>query len=340
MRIGLTYDLRSEYLAAGYSEDETAEFDRESTIEALENALRQLGHTPVRIGHARQLMAQLVAGEQWDLVLNIAEGMCGIAREAQVPAILDVYGIPYTFSDPLVLALTLHKGLTKVVVRDGGVPTPDFALVEKLSDLERINLPYPLFAKPVAEGTGKGVSPKSKANDPAALRLVCDELLQTYQQPVLVEAFLPGREFTVGIVGTGEEASVIGTAEILLLAKAESEVYSYTNKEYCEDRIDYRFLRPNEDPIVRETEEIALLAWRTLGCRDGGRIDLRCDANGHPHFMEVNPLAGLHPEHSDLPILSTKAGVTYVELIGRIVASAIRRMESSPPSKARRFGKT
>ena len=338
LKIGLTYDLRSEYLAAGYTEDETAEFDRESTVEGLENALRELGHAPVRIGHARQLMQKLVSGEEWDLVVNIAEGMCGIAREAQVPAILDVYGIPYTFSDPLALALTLHKGLTKVVVRDGGVPTPDFALVEKLSDIERINLPYPLFAKPVAEGTGKGVSPKSKAKDLPALRHVCADLLKTYQQPVLVETFLPGREFTIGFTGTGDDARVIGTMEVLLLANAEPEVYSYNNKEYCEDRVVYKFVRPSEDPVVREAEEIALQAWRILGCRDGGRMDIRCDATGKPNFMEVNPLAGMHPEHSDLPILSKMAGVSYLELMRRIVDSAIRRMESSPPSKARRFG--
>jgi len=339
MKIGLTYDLRSEYLAAGYTEDETAEFDRESTVEGLENALHELGHQPVRIGHARQLMRKLVAGEEWDLVLNIAEGMCGIAREAQVPAILDVYGIPYVFSDPLVLALTLHKGLTKVVVRDGGVLTPDFALVEKLSDIERINLPYPLFAKPVAEGTGKGVSPKSKAKNLGELRQVCADLLKTYQQPVIVETFLPGREFTIGFTGTGDDAKVIGTIEVLLLANAEPEVYSYTNKEYCEDRVTYKFVRPSDDPVIRDAEAIALKAWKILGCRDGGRMDLRCDAAGSPNFLEVNPLAGMHPEHSDLPILSKMAGVSYLELMRRIVESAIRRIETSPPSKAKWFGK-
>src|SRR5262245_19876448 len=116
MYIGLTYDLRQEYLAAGFSEDETAEFDRPDTVSSIEKALQQLGHQTDRIGHARQLVARLARGDRWDLVFNIAEGLTGIAREAQVPAILDVYGIPYTFSDPLVMALTLHKGLTKTVV--------------------------------------------------------------------------------------------------------------------------------------------------------------------------------------------------------------------------------
>src|SRR5436309_5222410 len=130
MKIGLTYDLRSEYLAAGYSDEETAEFDRAETIDALEGALRELGHQSDRIGHARQLIERLAAGDRWELVLNICEGLHGLAREAQVPAILDVYGIAYTFSDPLVMALSLHKGLTKTVLRDAGVPTPRFVVVE------------------------------------------------------------------------------------------------------------------------------------------------------------------------------------------------------------------
>src|SRR5687768_5842724 len=152
MRIGLAYDLRQDYLAVGFSEDETAEFDRPDTVSAIEAALQQLGHTTDRIGHARQLVARLASGAEWNLVFNIAEGLWGVAREAQVPAILDVYGIPYTFSDPLVMALTLHKGLTKTVVQAGGVRTPPFAIVEQIADVERIDLPYPLFAKPVAEG--------------------------------------------------------------------------------------------------------------------------------------------------------------------------------------------
>ena len=339
MHIGLTYDLRQDYLAAGFSEDETAEFDRPGTISGIEAALQQLGHTTDRIGHARQLIARLAQGDRWDLVFNIAEGLSGIAREAQVPAILDVYGIPYTFSDPLVMALTLHKGLTKTVVAAGGVPTTLFALVEVSADVDRIDLPFPLFAKPVAEGTGKGVTPASKAMDRDALRSVCEQLLATYKQPVLVEMFLPGREFTIGITGTGLAARVVGTLEILLLATAEAEVYSYINKEYCEERVTYAIGKPDTDEQVRAAEATALQAWRILGCRDGGRIDLRCDAAGVPNFMEVNPLAGLHPEHSDLPILATMVGLPFVELIERIVTSAAERIPAAEQSLARRFGR-
>jgi D-alanine-D-alanine ligase len=337
VHIGLTYDLRQDYLAAGLSEDQTAEFDRPDTIAAIEGALRELGHTTDRIGHARALVERLARGDRWDLVFNIAEGLAGIAREAQVPAILDVYGIAYTFSDPLVMALTLHKGLTKTVAAAAGVATPRFAVVQHLSDLDSLDLPYPLFAKPVAEGTGKGITPASKVRDAAALREVCQRLLAQYQQPVLVETFLPGREFTVGIAGTGDAAEAIGTLEIVLLPAAEAEVYSYVNKEKCEELVEYRLVSASKDPVVQAAEEVALAAWRTLNCRDAGRVDLRCDEAGRPNFMEVNPLAGLHPEHSDLPILATKAGMPYVELIRRIVASCEERVAAAKSSPARRL---
>jgi D-alanine-D-alanine ligase len=337
MRIGLTYDLRQDYLAAGFSADETAEFDRPDTVEALDSALRKLGHTTDRIGHARQLIARLSRNETWDLVFNIAEGLSGIAREAQVPAILDVYGIAYTFSDPLVLALSLHKGLTKTVVAASGVPTPPFYVVKSLGDLKDVDLAYPVFAKPLAEGTGKGVSPASRAANAGALNSVCETLLAEYQQPVLVEAYLPGREFTVGIVGTGPKAQAIGTMEVLLRPAAEPSAYSYVNKENCEELVDYELVRPEDDDQVRAAEQVALQAWNVLDCRDAGRVDLRCDGVGRPNFMEVNPLAGLHPEHSDLPILATKVGIQYVELIRRIVESATPRVEEARRSKARRF---
>lgn len=326
MRIGLTYDLRSEYLAAGYSEDETAEFDRPDTIEAIEGALRQLGHRPDRIGNARQLVERLARGDRWDLVFNIAEGLAGLAREAQVPAILDVYGIAYTFSDPLVLCVCLHKGWTKLAVRDAGVPTADFAVIERPADLDRLDMPFPVFAKPVGEGTGKGIDARSKIADRPALVDVCCRLLAQYRQPVLVESFLPGRELTVGLLGTGDEAQVLGTLEIALLAEAEPEVYSYVNKERCEELVEYRLVSAETDEEVRRAEAAALAAWRALGCRDAGRVDLRSDAEGRPLFLEVNPLAGLHPEHSDLPMLCTRLGMPYTELIGRIVASASRRL--------------
>ncbi|MGB7921390.1 MAG: D-alanine--D-alanine ligase [Desulfobacterales bacterium] len=328
MKIGLTYDLRSEYLAAGFGEEETAEFDRDDTVVAIEKALQTLGHTTDRVGSVRSLFGRLSAGDRWDLVFNIAEGLNGIGREAQVPAALDVYGIPYTFSDPLVMALTLHKSMTKRVVRDAGIPTADFGVVRLRSEAGRIPFPPPYFIKPVAEGTGKGVSPQSIIRRPEDLAAACETLIVAFRQPVLVERYLPGREFTVGIVGTGDRARVLGTIEVHLLDGAEPEVYSYINKERCEELVEYRLGRPYDDPPVKEAEAIALRAWQVLECRDAGRIDLRCDQAGKPHFMEVNPLAGLHPFHSDLPIICNHIGMPYEDLIREIVESAAKRIGS------------
>jgi D-alanine-D-alanine ligase len=337
MRIGLTYDLRDDYLAMGYSEVETAEFDRVSTIESIEGALQRLGHETDRIGHAKALAARLVAGDRWDLVFNIAEGLAGIGREAQVPALLDVYGIPYTFSDVMVLALTLHKGMTKRVLRDAGLPTPSFAEIHTLDDLAGVDLRYPLFAKPLAEGTGKGIDAGSVLNTPAELQARCRELLERFAQPALVEEYLPGREVTVGITGTGTAARVVGTMEVVLLDRAEAGSYTYENKERCEELVEYRHWRGSEDPMVARAEEISLAAWRVLGCRDGGRLDLRCGPDGEPQLMELNPLAGLHPVHSDLPMIATAQGMDFDTLIGRIVTSAAERIS---PASPRRLGES
>jgi len=334
LRIGLTFDLRSEYLAAGYGEEETAEFDREDTVESIEGALRSLGHETDRIGTARALIERLAGGERWDLVFNIAEGLHGSGREAQVPAILDVYAIAYTFSDPLGMALTLHKGLSKRVLRDAGVPTADFVEVHSEADLAAVGFTPPYFVKPVAEGTGKGVTPQSIVRRPDELAAVCRRLIDTYRQAVLVEPYLPGREFTVGILGTGERSAVLGTVEVHLLAGAEAGVYSYINKERCEELVEYRLVQADRDPLVAEAEAVALRAWKVLGCRDGGRVDLRCDSEGRPLFMEVNPLAGLHPHHSDLPILAEKIGLPYESLIGRIVESAAERLAARKPKSS------
>lgn len=320
LRVGITYDLRDAWLEAGYSELETAEFDRIDTIDSIAEALTKLGYRVDRIGHLQQLAKRLVDGGRWDIVFNICEGMHGWGREAQVPALLDAYQIPYVFSDPLVCALTLHKGMTKDVIRAAGVATPDFSVVSEPGQLRNVRLPYPLFAKPVAEGTGKGVSSESKINNPAELKSVCRRLLTAHKQPVLVERFLPGREFTVGIVGTGRKATAVGALEIALLPEADAEVYSYRNKENCEELVEYRMLE--EEKLRTRVESLALRAWRALGCRDAGRIDVRLDDAGAPNFIEVNPLAGLHPEHSDLPIMATKAGMEYVDLIGGIMNSA------------------
>jgi D-alanine-D-alanine ligase len=319
----LTYDLRQEYLDAGYGLEETAEFDKPDTIEGIETALQNLGHETRRIGNIKSLVGRLAAGERWDLVFNICEGMFGLGREAQVPALLDAYEIPYTFSGPLILALALDKGLTKRVLRSFGIPTPDFAVVATPADIAAVDLPLPLFVKPVAEGTGKGIDARSKINSRKQLQEVCAALLKKFRQPVLVEAYLPGREFTVGITGSGDDARAIGVMEVMLNAEAEANAYSYINKEQYEERVQYA-LAPKKEAAA--CVDVALRAWRGLDCLDGGRVDVKMDRDGVVNFIEVNPLAGLNPIHSDLPILCRLQNISYQELIGRILDSAARRL--------------
>ncbi len=322
MRIGLTYDLRDHYRSLGFSEEDVAEFDFIDTIDAIDDALKELGFETERIGTITELVPMLAGGKHWDLVFNIAEGVYGIGREAQIPALCDAYRIPYTFSDPCVIALALNKELTKRVIRDFGLPTPDFKLLKSIDEMDSVQLKYPLFAKPYAEGTGKGINAASVIRDKNALAEACAALFKRYNQPVLVESYLPGREFTVGIIGSGYYARVPGVMEIILHDNAEEGVYSYTNKEKCEDLVTYALVN---DDTAKAAGELALNAWRGLGCHDAGRIDIRCDHRGNPSFIEVNPLAGLHPEHSDLPIICTKAGISFLELIGRIVYSSLTR---------------
>ena len=323
MKVGLTYDLRQEYLDRGFGEEETAEFDSAETIDALDSVLSSFGYQVERIGNIEQLAAAVVQGKRWDFVFNIAEGLRGIGREAQVPALLDAYAIPYTFSDPLVAALTLDKGMTKRIVRDLGLRTPAFAVLDSMEELSALKLRYPLFAKPLAEGTGKGVTARSKIENEAALAAKVAELLERYRQPVLVEEYLPGREFTVGLVGTGRRARVVGVMEVILLDTAERNAYSYHNKENWVGRVEYEM---RNDAIGERCAELSLAAWRGLGCRDGGRIDVRLDSEGNPSFIEVNPLAGINPHHSDLPMLAGKMGISFPQLIRWIVDSALERV--------------
>lgn len=331
MKIGFTYDLRREYTAMGFSDEETAEFDSDVTIDAIEGALQGLGHEVLRIGNIYELTRQLAAGNRWDMVFNISEGLYGAARESQVPALLDAYRIPYTFSDPLTLAVGLDKAAAKKLVLHAGVPTPEFFVIQALNDIShekrlRENI-FPLFVKPLTEGTGKGIGAESIVWDLDSFIKQCGNLLDRFGQPVLAEKYLPGREFTAGITGTGANAECIGVMEITLNQDAEPDVYSYLNKEFYEERVVYSLV--DDKDIISDAADIALKAYRILGCRDAGRVDLKADGQGKLCFLEINPLAGLHPVRSDLSILCGKTGMPYTELISRIVDSALHRVRKT-----------
>ena len=320
--IGLTYDLRDDYADMGYSEEALAEFDSVETIEAIEHALWRHGYTTERIGHVRNLARKLVDGQRWSMVFNIAEGLSGRSREAQIPCLLEAYDIPYVFSDPLTQAVTLDKSIAKRLVRDAGIPTPRFQIINTIEDVLDCDLMYPIFAKPIREGTGKGCSNASMILDQNQFIHISTSLVLKFGQPVIAEEYLPGREFTVGIIGNGPDARIIGVMEIILGKNAEENAYSYENKAHYLDRVSYKL---SEDPEALLAGSTALAAYHTLGCLDASRIDLRSDADGVPNFIEANTLAGLNPVHSDLPILSSKVGMPYETLILEIIKSAHAR---------------
>ena len=322
MRVGLTFDLRDDFPSRGLADDEAAECESPDTVDGIADTIASLGHDVDRIGHVRALAARLVAGERWDLVFNMAEGVAGPSRESQVPAILDAYDVPYTFSDPLTLAVSLQKGMAKRVVRDAGVLTAAFAVIEDVDDLGSLPLTFPLFAKPLSEGSSKGITVASIVHDRPSLLAICRTLLERYRQPVLVEEFLPGREFTVGVVGTGRSARALGVMEISLTALAEPGVYSRHNKVHYQGRVSYSRV---DGAVAADAARVALDAWRALGCRDGGRVDLRCDRADAINFLEVNPLPGLDPTTGDIVVLCGLHDIAYRDLIATILDHAAHR---------------
>jgi D-alanine-D-alanine ligase len=301
--------------------DETAEFDKQETVDALENSLNIMGHETESIGNTFQLIDALAAGKRWDMVFNIAEGLYGDGRESVVPAILDQYKIPYVFSGPVIMGLSLNKHIAKLVVSAAGVPVSPGHLISELRDLENCILQFPLFVKPVSEGTGKGITEKSLVKTPSELKKMVEWILGEFRQPALIEEYLPGREFTVGIIGYGEEAVAIGGMEVIC---ANNLPYSVEVKENYQNYCTYKPLDPD---ITDECKAVALGAWRALDAVDAGRVDLKADRYGKICFIEANPLAGLNPVHSDLPILSRMYGIDYQTLMEMIMKAALKRIK-------------
>lgn len=331
MEIGLAFDLKSDFATpAGDAapDDLLEEYDSPATVEAVERVLRARGHSVRRLGGGRAfLIAALEAPPA--LVFNFAEGRGSRSREAHVPAACELLGIAYTHSDPLTMAVALDKAVAKRLVASAGVPTPRFAVVEDLGGLGRVDLEYPLFAKPVAEGSSMGIRHGAKLPGPAALRERVAELLAGYREPVLVEEYCPGVEFTVAVLGTGASARVAGTMEIAPKEVATADfVYSLERKRSLSwaQEIDYRVPPRRAAAEVAAVEAVALGAYRALGCRDVARIDVRVGRDGTPMFVEANPLPGIAPGWSDLALLWERLGRTYDDLVGSILDEASARL--------------
>ncbi|MCI0445403.1 D-alanine--D-alanine ligase [bacterium] len=323
MKIGITYNLGSDYeFRDDDPPDAAAEFDTPATIEGLTNAIEAFGHDPIPIGDGKHLF-QWLSNNKADLIFNIAEGYNGRAREAQIPALLDMMQVPYVGSDAVTLGVALDKVMTKQIMKAERIPTAPFLKVSRPEDLNGVPLRFPLFAKPVHEGTGKGIDATSRIMNYPKLKSKVKYLIKTYKEPVLIEEYLEGDEYTVGIVGTPPK--VIGTMQIVFDTSKSEDFYSYHVKEDYESLVHY-ICPPKMDPDkLQQIEDMALHSYRVLDCKDFGRVDIRCDAEGNPHFLEINPLAGLNPQHSDLSIIARHNGIHYEDLIGRILQSAITR---------------
>jgi D-alanine-D-alanine ligase len=331
LRVGLTYNLKRKP-EEGLPEDFYVEFDDEETVDAIARALMRGGCSVTKI-EADEEAYERLRRLRPDIVFNIAEGLRGESRESHIPAILEMLGIPYTGSGPLTLALSLDKALTHQVLEAHGVPSPYFQVFQSPEERLDGRLRLPAVVKPLSEGSSKGIRSDSLVRDEKSLRRQVSWVLRTYGQPAIVEEFLPGREFTVGLIGN-EKPMVLPIVEILLdkLPKGASPLYSYEAKwvwDVPERPLDIHRC-PAEIPegLRKEIEAVALKAFKALRCRDLCRIDIRLDGDGKPRVLEVNPLPGLIPNpdaHSCLPEAARAAGFEYDQLICTILWQALKR---------------
>ncbi|MEM2739401.1 MAG: ATP-grasp domain-containing protein [Candidatus Bathyarchaeia archaeon] len=331
LKVCLTYNLRRA-ATGGLPEDYYVEYDDEETVEAIARALEKSGCRVVKV-EADEDSYLWLRSEKPDIVFNIAEGLRGESRESHIPAVLEMLGIPYTGSGPATLAICLDKALTHQVLSAYGLPSPRFQVFETSEEKLRGDLEFPVIVKPLREGSSKGVRSTSLVRDVESLRRQVSWAISTYKQPAIVEEFLPGREFTIGILGN-RDPIVLPIVEILFdrLPKGASPIYSYEAKwvwDTPSNPLD--MLRcPADIPYNLEAKlrDIALKAFKILGCRDVCRMDVRLDRYGEPRIMEVNPLPGLIPNpdaHSALPTAARAAGYSYDELICTILWYALER---------------
>jgi D-alanine-D-alanine ligase len=348
MHIALSFNLKGD--AAGLMEDPAeppseppalpsadlyAEWDDIHTIKALEAALAS--RHKISLVEANLEAFATYRRLRPDLVFNIAEGLHGASREAQIPAILDMLGIPYTGSDPLTLGLCLDKRRTKEILAHNGIATPNFTVVNSLAEVPS-RLRYPLMVKPTLEGSSKGVTDRALVHNRHELIRQLKWVLETYQQPALIEEFLPGREFTVALLGNGSDLTVLPIVEINFdtLPAGVQPIYSYEAKWLWDQEQDplqiFTCPAPLEPLLRMQIEELCKSAFRALDCRDWCRIDVRLDGQGRPHIIELNPLPGILPrpeQNSCFPKAARAAGLSYQETILAVVDAACKRLALS-----------
>ncbi len=312
--------------------DTYAEWDTAETIDAVASALAEIHHvTPIEADEEAYEKLHLNRPE---IVFNIAEGMSGSSREAQIPAILEMLGIPYTGSDPLTLALCLDKSRAKEILSYHGIPTPKFSVIPDLSHVATAATAYPAVVKPIHEGSSKGVLDSCLVRNPGELSRMAAKLLETYNEPVIVEEFLPGREFTVAMLGNGDTVGVLPIVEIDFssLPEGVNPIYSYEAKWVWDESANpleiFKCPARISHALKLEIESICRKAYDLLRCRDWCRIDVRLDAKGRAHIIELNPLPGILPRPEDnscFPKAARAAGIDYKQLIQSVLGFAALR---------------
>jgi D-alanine-D-alanine ligase len=322
MRVGFVYNVRGSGRATSGYTDEEAEFDDPAAIDAIRAAIAAHGHDVIDFEANETLPATLVAAPV-DVVFNIAEGRGPRSREAQVPALLELLGIPYTGSDAVTLGITLDKSLAKSLVQAVGVATPRGVVMSTGDEPWPTDFPFPAIVKPLHEGSSIGITDASVALGEDGARERARALIAQYRQSVLCEEYVAGREVTAGLLGS--PARVLPPMEIVFLGETAFPVYSFEVKRDFEVRVRYEVpakLSPDELDAI---ETASLRAFQALGCRDVARLDFRLDASGVPYFLECNPLPGLAPGVGDLTFIAEAAGISFEDLIGEILEGALRR---------------
>ena len=339
---GITYNLKRHAITD--PPDAEAEFDDAETIDAIKNALEESGCT-VGLYEADTTLPARLAERRPDFVFNIAEGLRGRGREAQVPAILNFFNIPFSGSDETAMCITMDKAISKGLLSLHGIASPK-SIIIKPGDIPPLDektdsaapyltsdpvsaggLVYPVIVKPNAEGSGKGITGLSIADDAGGLRRILDETVRIYKQDLLVEEFIRGREFTVGILGNGDQTRIFTPMEIIFRdgGRREHSIYSYDIKRNFRDYVDYKCPPDIGAALTDVFIQTARKIYNILGCSDFARIDFRMDPEDRIYFIEINPLPGLAPGYSDYPMLAEYCGVGYNELIQEIMRSALSR---------------
>jgi len=324
LRVGFTFNVKRIKPEIDGSKDDQAEYDSPQTLQAIREAIASAGHEVVDL-EATPELPTVLATTPVDLVFNMAEGIKGRNRESQVPALLELLDIPYSGSDPATMSIALDKALAKRIVRQNGILTPNFFTMSTGKERLPRDVRFPLIVKPVAEGSSKGVHPNSVCENEAELREAAREMIAKYDQPALVEDYIRGREFTVGLLGE-RRPKVLPPMEVVFLDKADvNPVYSFEHKQDWSKKIRYDVPAKVEPAQLKALEKAARDCFIALGCRDVARVDFRMDEAGKVYFLECNPLPGLTPGWSDLVLISNAAGIEYNGLINEILSGAIRR---------------